>query len=242
MSTKTFTFEATNEIQFSNRLNELNNKIDSVKKQITYLDVYNITDTITDKNTFNAKVNALMNNSSLVINTTPFFVNNKLYKTGDIILKNNYGDIIHIKSQSGGIFYPSSVIKDDNSNSYAIQYEFSESSPSEETCTAEVNTPATLAKQITFTNLTSIDNNSNYVYGVWQKVLSNIFNIDIFKKDSTSIQPYIKFFISSDTENGNLAEEILLDYKIEEVDGNKWKITIDSNQFIRDNQLWVKVK
>lgn len=239
MSTKTF--KIAKEADFSTKLSELNNKIDSVKKQITYLDVYNISDTVTDKNTFNAKVNALMNNSSLVINTTPFFVNNKLYKTGDIILKNNYGDIIHIKSQSGGIFYPSSVTKDD-SNNYAIQYEFSESSPSEETCTVAVNTPATLAKQITFTNLTSIDNNSNYVYGVWQKVSSNIFNIDIFKKDSTSIQPYIKFFISSDTENGNLAEEILLDYKIEEVDGNKWKITIDSNQFIRDNQLWVKVK
>ena len=99
MSTKTFAFKATNETEFSTRLNELNNKIDSVKKQITYLDVYNIIDTVTDKNTFNAKVNALMNNSSLVINTTPFFVNNKLYKTGDIILKNNYGDIVHIKSQ-----------------------------------------------------------------------------------------------------------------------------------------------
>lgn len=238
MSTKTF--KIANEATFSDKLSNLNDKIDSVKKQITYLDVYNITDTVTDKNTFNAKVNALMNNSSLVINTTPFFVNNILYKTGDIILKNNYGDIVHIKSQSGGIFYPSSVIKE--GNNYTIQYEFSESSPSEETCTVEVNTPATLAKQITFTNLTSIDNNKNYVYGDWQRVSSNIFNIDIFKKDSTSIQPYIKFFISSDTENGSLAEEIVLDYKIEEVEGNKWKITIDSNQFIGDNQLWVKVK
>ena len=238
MSTKTF--KIAKEADFSTKLSELNDKIDSVKKQITYLDVYNISDTVTDKNTFNAKVNALMNNSSLVINTTPFFVNNKLYKTGDIILKNNYGDIVHIKSQSGGIFYPASVTKD--GNNYAIKYEFSESSPSEETCTAEVNTTATLAKQITFTNLTSIDNNKNYVYGVWQKVSSKIFNIDVFKTGSTSIQPYIKFFISSDTENGSLAEEIVLDYKIEEVEGNKWKITIDSNQFINNNQLWVKVK
>ena len=164
MSTKTFTFEAANEADFSTRLSALNNKIDSVKKQITYLDVYNITDTVTDKNTFNAKVNALMNNSSLVINTTPFFINDKLYNTGYIILKNNYEDLVNIKAQTGGIFYPSSIIKD--GNNYAIKYEFSESSPSEKTSTAEVNTTAILAKQITFTNLTSIDNNGNYVYGI----------------------------------------------------------------------------
>ena len=88
MSTKTF--KIAKEADYSTQLSDLNNEINSVKKQITYLDVYNITDTVTDKNTFNAKVNALMNNSSLVINTTPFFINDKLYNTGDIILKNKF--------------------------------------------------------------------------------------------------------------------------------------------------------
>lgn len=239
MSTKTF--KIAKEATFSDKLSDLNDKIDSVKKQITYLDVYNISDAVTDKNTFNAKVNALMNNSSLVINTTPFFVNNKLYKTGDIILKNNYGDIVHIKSQSGGIFYPSSITKDNDSNNYAIKYEFSESSPSKEIETVEVNTTATLAKQITFTNLTSIDNNGNYVYGIWDQVIANPYYFSIFMNNSRPVQPYIKFFISSDNTNGNLAEEIALNYKIEQ-DGNLWKITIDSNRFITQGELWIKVK
>ena len=107
-----------------------------------------------------------------------------------------------------------------------------------------VNNQASLAKKIIFTELNGDNNTENYVYGIWDPITSNIFKFNTVKIDGKVIQPYIKFFISSDSEKGNLAEEIVLDYKIEEETSyGRWKVTIDeNNNFIANNQLWVKVK
>ena len=58
------------------------------------------------KEFFNAKVNALPPNSSLVINADEFSSDGVSYSRGDIILKDAYSRVVHIKSQTGGVYFP----------------------------------------------------------------------------------------------------------------------------------------
>ena len=114
--------------EFQNKLNALISEIATVKKNITYYDVYNITDAVYDKNEFDAKVNTLVNNSSLVVNTAgPFASNEVMYYPGDIVLKNAAGDIIHINAQTSGTYYPKRI--DGTPGSYTISYGYVKDTP-----------------------------------------------------------------------------------------------------------------
>ena len=113
---------------YSVRLNEIYEKIHEVKRQISYFDVYNVVDVVVDKDTFSAKVAALPLNSSLVVNCDESFYNNdKLYSRGDIIFKINTGENVHIKSQTGGVYYPSRLTQD--GPNFTIEYNYSASEP-----------------------------------------------------------------------------------------------------------------
>ena len=162
------TFSVTNKESFQGALNDLTQKKNDVAKQISYFDVYNIVDTVVDKNLFTSQVNALTNNSSLVINTEPFYINGVSYNTGDIILKNNKGQDIHIKAQTGGIYYPSKIVKDTDSNSFSIQYAYSAIQPESGSIAnygVDSDGLASPAEKITISGF-STDLNKNYVYGL----------------------------------------------------------------------------
>ena len=105
---KTFKIAATAS-DYQERLNELDQAIANVKKNITYLDTLNIIDAVTDKKNFAAQMNALTPNSSLVINTEPFNESGVNYSRGDIILKDASDIIHHIPGQSGGLYYPKRI-------------------------------------------------------------------------------------------------------------------------------------
>ena len=75
----TFMTKATNARDFQTQIDNLNTKLDSVAKNLTYFDFYNIVDVTVNKNNFSAQVNALTPNTSLIINSEPFFLNNVYY-------------------------------------------------------------------------------------------------------------------------------------------------------------------
>ena len=120
-------FSVNNPEDYKQALEELYSKISSVKKDISYLDIYNITQVCVDKNKFASQMNTLTPNSSLVINTEGFQYNNEYYETGDIMLKLANGQIIHVKAQTGGVFVPKSV--QESGKNLTLTYEFSTEIP-----------------------------------------------------------------------------------------------------------------
>ena len=231
----TFMTKATNARDFQTQINNLNTKLDSVAKNLTYFDFYNIVDVTVNKNNFSAQVNALTPNTSLIINSEPFFLNNVYYNTGDIIFKSSNSNIVHIKAQTGGIYYPNKITFENNS--YSIEYKYTPTQPVTGSSTdvdvsIEDQAANGAAETIKFNGLTT--NAPSNIYGLWQPFNASF---DTYVKDNIVIQPYIKFYLY-DEKNNIGPEEICLDYKLK-VENNKWKIEIVDS--IPAN-LWMKVK
>lgn len=222
----TFTKVRTSE-GYQEQLNILDEKISKIGKQISYLDAYNIVAVCENKDTFAAQVNALTANSSLVINTQGFVINNIRYETGDLILKMANEEVVHIKAQTGGIFYPQSLTKASD-GSYTLTYAFSASKP-----TAIESTGGGFAQKINF-ELESSDTGS--VYGIWEKFdPNNSFNYYTFNVESgeQQVEPYIKFYLADSQ------EEVIVDYEIiDSEDKSSFKIKLNDNI----PNIWIKVK
>ena len=238
----TFMTKATNARDFQTQIDNLNTKLDNVAKNLTYFDFYNIVDVTVNKNNFSAQVNALTPNTSLIINSEPFFLNNVYYNTGDIIFKSSNSNIVHIKAQTGGIYYPYKITKSNDSDFYSIEYKYASTQPvtgsstdDEEATKDGVPLGSSIVggikEEIKFVGLTT--HAPSTIYGLWKK-FTNSF--PACKKNGTVIQPYIKFYLY-DKENNKGPEEVCLDYKLK-VENDKWKIEIDS----APTNLWIKVK
>lgn len=219
-------------MDYKDELDSLNEKISEIRKNISYLDVYNIVDVCEDRQKFDAQVNALLPNSSLVINCDGFYSNNERYETGDIILKMSNGNPVHIRAQTGGIFYPSNVSVDDGNN-VSITYTFSDSKPTEPSSGEEEIQPS-FAKKMTF-NLGNINEKTN-IYGLWQPVADS-FQAWYYDESKTQpINPYIKFYL---VKGNTPVEEICLDYTLT-LEGESYKVEIDSN--LQTSTVYMKVK
>ena len=234
-NTKTFSLPASKQSSYQNQLFTLETKIGEINKQISYLDVYNIVAVCENKDTFAAQVNALTANSSLVINTEGFYWNEERYETGDIILKIADGTPIHIRAQTGGIYYPSKV--KENSTGLDLTYTFSPIKPTKinATVTEDKTTSVVteLGKEISFELTQKAPSN---IYGLWKEYGDGTFKaeyIEAKNEDGTVaknedgsvkkilIQPYIKFYLQDN-------EEIICDYS--------WKVTgTESNKQIEVN-------
>ena len=237
----TFMTKAANAADFQTQIDNLNTKLNSVAKNLTYFDFYNIVDVTVNKNNFSAQVNALTPNTSLIINSEPFFLNDVYYNTGDIIFKSSNSNIVHIKAQTGGIYYPNKITFENNS--YSIEYKYTPTQPVTGSSTdvdilIKDQTAGGAAYTINFNKITN--SNQGSIYGLWREFNDGIF--DIYYKNNQDnqnnrIQPYIKFYLY-DKEHNIGPEEICLDYTLK-VENDKWKVEIADSTPIN---LWMKVK
>lgn len=226
-------------------IKNLSKQLDDVTKQITYLDAYNIIDSVEAKEFFNAKVNALPPNSSLVINADEFSSDGVSYNRGDIILKDAYSRVVHIKSQTGGVYFPVKIEQEKNKDDigrdlYTIVYEYRGEKPSpraqNDNSSTLIDEKAKFEDTIRFSGFT-FSPNVNSVYGLWQPAS------DPFPKFKTSsnedadvVQPYIKFYTIDDKKNP--AEEVVINYSLSETeDGEQFVVNVDNSL-----NLWMKVK
>lgn len=233
---KTFSI-AKSSTQYQERLNELDQAIASVKKNITYLDTLNIIDAVTDKKNFAAQMNVLTPNSSLVINTEPFNEGGINYSRGDIILKDASDIIHHIPGQSGGLYYPKRITQPNlEEMNYNIEYEFINAIPTEESTSAEVgNEVSNAAHLITFSGLGGGEASDSSIYGNWSRL--NEFSA------VSSIEPMIEFYLTNAPASDPSAqitsmERIELEYSIV---NNKISVKASENADTL-NYIWVKVK
>lgn len=224
------TFKSTGgENNYITRTNDLYKRISQISKEINYLDLYNIIDVVTDKTTVRAQINNLTPNSSLVINTEPFYVNSDFYNTGDIILKNSTGRVIHIPAQPGGIYFPASIKS--NSGTYQIEYQYYGQEPQESPISVPADTDSirTPSKKITFTNLEAQDPGNSYIYGIWSRMNdwaspTLMYQFQCYKHNEQLIQPQIQFWLVDEQDTPK--EQIFTDYTTSTISDEKWVIQI----------------
>ena len=93
-------------------LNSIENTLSKLSLKFRVYDIYNIQATISNQDECDIKLNALTNNTAAVINsdhqlTTYIRGEQVLLTRGDVVYKDNAGDLQHIKSNSGGWYKPS---------------------------------------------------------------------------------------------------------------------------------------
>lgn len=123
----------------STALNYLNNKVDSVRKTVSFWDAYQIYGVLEQENTMAAQLTQLPNNSSVVNNmASPFNwidshnEEHTLYR-GDILFKDYLGEVHLIPSTNKGVYKPIAITQNEpNTNNFTITYSYSNDVTSED--------------------------------------------------------------------------------------------------------------
>lgn len=103
-------------------LRYLDAKLSAVRKTATFWDAYNIRDAATTADELIQKYAALPNNTALVIDTSSIDLNDETFARGDIVLKDNYGNQVHIKNEQQGTYKPGSVEEDGSNLKLTFNY------------------------------------------------------------------------------------------------------------------------
>lgn len=95
-----------------NGLNSIENTLSTLSLKFRVYDIYNIQATIANQDECDIKLSALTNNTAAVINSDRQLITyirgqQILLTRGDVVYKDNAGDLQHIKSNSGGWYKPS---------------------------------------------------------------------------------------------------------------------------------------
>jgi len=87
----------------------LSKKLDITVRQWDYWDIYKFSGSVNSAEGFGTALAQLVPNHALVINTPYFEYNTVGYQRGDVVLKQDNGDLVHILSQSPGIYFPKTI-------------------------------------------------------------------------------------------------------------------------------------
>ena len=182
--------------QFATAMQNIDTKLNEIKKEITYWDIYKITSAITSAEDFENKVANLEINHSTVINTTHFKRSFQGIETdfysGDIIVRLKDGSYQHIEAANAGLYVPELKSNTDGTE-LTITYNYATVAPTD----AQGN------YQNFSTNIATLtgENSKTYGYVLTEAELSIIDRDDPFhfkaeKCDPTegTLTPVIKFF------------------------------------------------
>lgn len=201
-------------------IEDLNKTIQSMQRTLEKVeldyrvyDIYNIQSQITSASDFDIKVNSLINNSATIINCPTSIIKNfngqqQTFLRGDIIYKNNSGDLNIIRSESGGWYKPHF-----NSDTSTITFEFSNT----DTEPVEIKTDVGAESRV-YGYMGQVANNQAYYQFTFNKVLLNgAENPDDY------VEPIVKTYImhsaQSDSETSGW-EEIIIDRPLMKITNN----------------------
>lgn len=213
------TYSANNPIEF---LTYLNSKMDLVVREWDYWDVYKFESSVNNGEDLTSAIAGLTPNHSLVINTT-FAREDDTYNRGDVILKKENGDIIHIPSKSPGIFYPFSLHNE--SGVYKLVYKYATNLDELPTTGQEIKYDPEDYSSLPI----EIQGSASSAYSIKENFV-NLGSTYTFTA-LTNINPIIKAFIGNDI----AAEEININYKLT-LNNNQYTINfLDLESFIGSN-------
>ena len=126
-------------------LNYLNNKLEAVRKTISFWDAYQITDAIEDNELLLNKITQLPNNSSLVNNTAEPFQwldpntgEEVTVLKGDVFIKDYLGNIHLVHATNKGVYVPEKITLVGSGNSLSITYRYRNAGPTDKPVKIEI--------------------------------------------------------------------------------------------------------
>lgn len=174
------------------KLTILENKLDSVTRQVSFWDIYNVTQILLSDNDILTKLPKLNIGESAIVNTTRINNGQNVYSRGDLIYKNQDGDFIHIPAENKGVYVPELSYVGSN---VKLKYKYSRDIPDTIEETLGYNT---LTGYCTDTDLLANVTTTNFVISINEVLYNNQL-----------IQPIIKFYLGNTLTS---SEEIYLDY------------------------------
>lgn len=229
------TFADTKVSEYSKSLQAINERINTLHKQLTYWDLYHITQVVNNKDELGIKFTALHNGESLVINTNETFQSNdQWYSRGDVVLKLDNGEQLLIKSQNSGYYYPTALTYDENIKSLVVKYNFDNTKPKAGTNVAGDGPYEQMEYQVNINNA-SIQGAYN-VFELFAKAITLNKVKSMINGEEKEVKPIIKFFLKTD----NTYEEIYMDYICTE-NGTSYQITsVDNITYYKDIYIAIK--
>lgn len=229
------TFANTKVSEYSKSLQAINERINTLHKQLTYWDLYHITQVVNNKDELGIKFTALHNGESLVINTSETFQSNdQWYSRGDVVLKLDNGEQLLIKSQNSGYYYPSELTYDEATKSLVVKYKFDNAKPKTGSNAAGDGSYEKMEYQVNINN-DSIQGAYN-VFEVFAAAITLNKVNSIINGEKEEVKPIIKFFLKT----GDTYEEIYMDYICTE-NGNSYQITsVDNKTYYSDIYIAIK--
>lgn len=113
-------------------INYLYQKVKDFSRETTQWDLYKITQVVTNQEEFRSQVNNLPPYSSAIIAAKFVDEDGYSYNKGDLVYKNLDGSTSHIAAERGGVFRPSIITKENNTNNYTFLFQYISKEPGED--------------------------------------------------------------------------------------------------------------
>lgn len=181
----------------------LSNKLESVRKTITSWDAYHISQVVTTEEELQTGLSSLMENSSLLVNIpSSTRIGDRTYAMGDIVYCDLNRNQHIINSLPNGFYYPSSIKTEPNSNNITLQWNYSITTPIDNSGSSENDLPI-LDRTTLSTPYYKIGANLPYRE---EQILYGLHNLlepgaDISYEVEHDILPEIYFYAVGDTES-----------------------------------------
>lgn len=115
--------EPDNISKISANLQFLNDRLNLATFKLDYWDIYKFQYSLIDKEQFDVVWAKLLPNTSMIINTTNSFDHkNVTYNPGDVLVKTDKGERVHIRNKQSGIFYPQKFTYDNGNGKITYGY------------------------------------------------------------------------------------------------------------------------
>ena len=113
-------------------LNSIENTLSKLSLKFRVYDIYNIQATVSNQDECDKKLNSLTNNTAAVINSDRQLITyirgeQVLLTRGDVVYKDNAGELQHIKSNSGGWYKPNPELKIDEKGNQFVEFVYTSS-------------------------------------------------------------------------------------------------------------------
>lgn len=245
---------------FVKNVNLLNERVNSITKELTYWDLYNLTQAAYTDEELATKQAALAPGESLVVNFDSS--QNAEYFRGDVITRLTNGTLIHVPAATAGYYFPKQIIQPgDVTGNYILKYAFSSNLPvAGSTATIDVEQAeevTSIAETIQFEKVHAATPGA--AYNIFADCTGD-FVIPAINSSSTGYQPdpdnypnifllvpLVRFFIPGG-DQGDEYQEISLHYKMyctASGDSYQWNIhlahTSGPNVYLPPNlKIWAR--
>lgn len=190
----TFNLEDASDIKSA--LVEIDQKLDNLTRQVSFWDVYNVTQIILKDSDVEYKLPLLNAGESAIVNVNYVNTNSQAHYRGDIAYKTLDGNIVWIPAENKGTYKPS-ITWNEISNNVEVKYEY--------TTGSENPNPTSFAVE------SKVAYCIDEVYDSENPIISNISFNALEISTGNFLKPIIRFFIV-DINNPNRAEDFNFDW------------------------------